>query len=211
MESFEEKLNKYTDRNELISHLKYLKDIGVIPSVKSKGKETYELVMNFLESVETIEKDSEVERKVVFENQSLVIMDNTLASKVEKHDIERMTENFKTNLDKTKNVPDDVQVVNAYGSGTLIEKEKIKKRKVKLEEFAENIHKNRDMFKFKLKSENHKIVKLMLEKKCKGDIKKILGVDNKTISECVKAIDKTKFEVVEKGLKNEKTYRIIKI
>ena len=93
MESFEEKLNKYTDRNELISHLKYLKDIGVIPSVKSKGKETYELVMNFLESVETIEKDSEVERKVVFENQSLVIMYNTLASKVEKLDIERMTEN----------------------------------------------------------------------------------------------------------------------
>ena len=41
MESFEEKLNKYTDRNELISHLKYLKDIGVIPSVKTKGKETY--------------------------------------------------------------------------------------------------------------------------------------------------------------------------
>ena len=211
MESFEEKLNKYTDRNELISHLKYLKDIGVISSVKTKGKETFELVMTFLESVEMIEKDSEVERKIVFENQSLVIMYNTLAAKVEKNDIQKMTENFKVNVEKTKTVPDDVQVVAAYGSGKLVEKEKIKKKKIKLEEFTENISKNRDMFGFKLKSENHKIVKLILEKKCKGDIKKILGIDNSIIRECLKMIDKTKFEVIEKGLKNEKTYRIIKI
>lgn len=211
MESFEEKLNKYTDRNELISHLKYLKDIGVISSVKSKGKETFELVMTFLESVEMIEKDSEVERKIVLENQSLVIMYNTLAAKVEKNDIEKMTENFKTNVAKTKTVPDDVQIISAYGTGKLIEKEKIKKKKVRLEEFAENIQKNRNMFGFKLKSENHKIVKLILEKKCKGDIKKILGVDNTAIRKCLNLINKTKYEVVEKGLKNEKTYRIIKI
>lgn len=211
MESFEEKLNKYTDRNELITHLKYLKDIGVISSVKTKGKETHELVMIFLESVEMIEKDSEVERKIVFENQSLVIMYNTLAAKVEKNDIERMTENFKMNVEKTKTVPDDVQIVSAYGSGKIIKKEKIKKKKVNLEEFTENIHKNRDMFGFKLKSENHKIMKLIVEKKCKGDIKKILGVDNKTIRECLAHINNEKFEIAEKGLKNEKTYRIIKI
>lgn len=211
MESFEDKLNKYTDRNELISHLKYLKDIGVISSVKTKGKETHDLVMSFLESVETIEKGSEVERKVVFENQSLVIMYNSLAAKVEKYDIERMTENFRNSLEKTKEIPKDVQIVNSYGSGTLIQKEKIKKRKVKLEEFSEYIYKNRDMFNFKLKSQNHKIVKLMIEKNNKGNIKKILGITNKEISECIKMIDDTKFEVVEKGLKNEKTYRIIKI
>lgn len=211
MEAFEEKLNKYTDRNELISHMKYLKDIGVVSSVKTKGKETYELVMTFLESVEMIEKDSEVERKIVLENQSLVIMYNTLAAKVEKHDIEKMTENFKNNVEKTKTVPDDVQIVSAYGSGKLVEKEKIKKRKVKLEEFTENIFKNRDMFKFKLKSVNHKIMKLILEKKSKGEIKKILGIDNKAIKECLIDIDRTKFEIIEKGLKNDKTYRIIKI
>ena len=211
MEAFEEKLNKYTDRNELISHMKYLKDIGVVSSVKTKGKETYELVMTFLESVEMIEKDSEVERKIVLENQSLVIMYNTLAAKVEKHDIEKMTENFKSNVEKTKTVPNDVQIVSAYGSGKLVEKEKIKKRKVKLEEFTENIFKNRDMFKFKLKSVNHKIMKLILEKKSKGEIKKILGIDNKTIRECLIDIDRTKFEIIEKGLKNDKTYRIIKI
>lgn len=211
MESFEEKLNKYTDRNELITHLKYLKDIGVISSVKTKGKETHELVMIFLESVEMIEKDSEVERKIVFENQSLVIMYNTLASKVEKNDIEKMTENFKSNVEKTKTVPDAVQVVAAYGSGKLIEKEKLKRKKVTLEEFTENIQKNRDMFGFKLKSEQHKIMKLIIEKHCKGDIKKILGIDNKLIRDCLNEINSSKFEVREKGIKNEKTYRIIKI
>lgn len=211
MESFEEKLNKYTDRNELVSHIKYLKDNGVISTAKTKGKETSELVMFFLESVETIEEGSEIEKKIVFENQSLVLMYNSLAAKVERNSVEQMTENFKNNLQKTKEVPKDVQIVNAYGSGKLIEKEKIKKKKVTLKEFTESIHKGRNMFGMKIKSEYHKVAKLMIEKKSKGEIKKILGTDNATIKECLRVIDKTKFEVTEKGLKNEKTYRIIKI
>ena len=211
MESFEDKINKYTDRNELVSHLKYLKDIGVISSVKTKGKETYELVMLFLESVESIEQESEVEKKIVFENQSLVLMYNNLAAKIEKNDIEKMTEHFKTSLKNTKEVPKDVQVVNAYGKGELIEKQKIKKKKVTLEEFTEYVQKKRDMFGFKIKSYQHKMIQFMLEKKNRGEIKKIMEVDNKTISSTLALIDKEKFEVIEKGLKNEKTYRIIKI
>lgn len=211
MESFEDKINKYTDRNELISHLKYLKDIGVISSVKTKGKETYELVMLFLESVESIEQESEVEKKIVFENQSLVLMYNNLAAKIEKNDIEKMTEHFKTSLKNTKEVPKDVQVVNAYGKGELIEKQKIKKKKVTLEEFTEYVQKKRDMFGFKIKSYQHKMIQFMLEKKNRGEIKKIMEVDNKTISQTLEMINKEKFEVIEKGLKNEKTYRIIKI
>ena len=211
MESFEDKINKYTDRNELVSHLKYLKDVGVISSVKTKGKETFELVMFFLESVESIEQESEIEKKIIFENQSLVLMYNTLASKIEKNDIEKMTEHFKTSLKTTKEVPKDVQIINSYAKGELIEKQKTKKKKVTLEEFTEFVQKKRDMFGFKIKSFQHKIIQFMLEKKNKGEIKKILEIDNKTIRETLELIDKERFEIIEKGLKNEKTYKFIKI
>ena len=131
MESFEEKMNKYTNREELVSHLKYLKELEIISIIKPKGKTTYELSMMFLEAVESLDPGSELEKKIIVNNQPLVLMYNTIAAKIEKHDIENMTKNFKENVEKNKTVPDDVQIVNSFGSGRLIETDSNKKKRLK--------------------------------------------------------------------------------
>ena len=211
VESFEEKMNKYTNREELVSHLKYLKELEVLSVIKPKGKTTYDLSMMFLEAVESLDPGSELEKKIIVNNQPLVLMYNTIAAKIEKHDIENMTKNFKEGVEKTKVVPDDVQIVNSYGSGKLIETDSNKKKRLKLKDFDEYVYKGRDMFGFKMKSEHHKIAREMIKKKSRGEIKTILGTDNKTVKSCVVSIDPDKFEIVTNGVKDEKIFKIYKL
>ena len=134
-EKFEESINTYTDRKELLAHLKKLKDYGVWSGVKTKDKSTYALVIEFLIAVESIPMGSELEKIVTQDNQAMVILYNDLADRVEKNDVAQMTDNFKANIEVAKVYPKDVQEVMDFAYGDLVEtSKKVKESDIKKRE-----------------------------------------------------------------------------
>lgn len=207
MSEFREKLNKYTDRKQLISHIKYLKAKGVIKKAFTKGKETSELVYFFLNSVEEIAKQTDLEREIVVENQPLVIMYNDLAAKVENDYMKNMPENFSVETEKIIEVPKEVQVVKEYGHGNLVKKSKKKDRRVTKSKFEEE-NNGKDLFGNKIGTRSHKISALMVAGMSKGKIKSKLDVQDSDVKTAMNKIEKKGFEISKKGIKDNAIYKI---
>jgi len=203
-------LEKYADREELVSCIKYLKSKGIIDKSNTKKLDMYDLVMFFLESVETIVPKSDMERLILMDNQPLVKLYNKLAEKIEKDDVQFMTENLLINSQEKK-VPNEVQVVENFSSGKLIQKDN-DGNKITYKEFKDYVFKKRNLLGIKINDPiAHDICKWAVKGKTRGFIKEKLGVKNTDIKNTIQLIDRTKIEVITEGVKDDKVYTFIRI
>lgn len=203
-------LEKYADREELVSCIKYLKSKGIIDKSNTKKLDMYDLVMFFLESVEAIVPKSDMERLILMDNQPLVKLYNKLAEKIEKDDVQFMTENLLINSQEKK-VPNEVQVVENFSSGKLIQKDN-DGNKITYKEFKDYVFKKRNLLGIKINDAiGHDVCKWAVKGKTRGFIKEKLGITGKEIKNVIDNIDRTKIEVITEGVKDDKVYTFIRI
>lgn len=171
------------DRNDLLLAIRELNGLEVVPKLYTKDIENFELLILFLERIESIPEESPQEEALT---NSIIKYYNKMARKVEAMDRAAVVAVTENDAEKPKKKPEQVQAVEDF-----VNKETHIPTKTKMTQITDIMFNceddaTKDVFGFKLDKKNHQIVKRLVNGKSEGFvIKKEIAADKSEIKAAI--------------------------
>jgi len=186
------------DRKNLVSVIKELNGLQIVSKIKTKEVEDNDLLIQFLESIESIEEGSSKEKMLTA---TIIKYYNEMARVVENIDNQSVLEFTQNKITQEREKPEkEIQKIVDF----VTAKEEIKTKTdglVKITDIMGGAGPEavRDIFKFKITSKAHKILKLLLAGKRESYIVRKDIADKAEVSETLKRVkEKNKGLVIAK-------------
>ena len=171
------------DRKELVSVIKELNSMEITPKLFTKNVEDFELLIKFLETVESIPEGSKEEESL---SQTIIKFYNRMAKKVEQMDSAAVLETVANDDAMKKGKPQPVKDLEEF-----VEKKKDVPTKTKMIEITDILQfvgedSKKDVFGNKVTTKNSKIMKILISGKSESFlVKKGIVEDKGTVQTAI--------------------------
>ena len=171
------------DRKELVSVIKELNSMEITPKLFTKNVEDFELLIKFLETVESIPEGSKEEESL---SQTIIKFYNRMAKKVEQMDSAAVLETVANDDVMKKEKPKPVKDLEEF-----VEKKKDVPTKTKMIEITDILQfvgedSKKDVFGNKVTTKNSKIMKILISGKSESFlVKKGIVEDKGTVQTAI--------------------------
>ena len=171
------------DRKELVSVIKELNSMEITPKLFTKNVEDFELLIKFLEKVESIPEGSKEEESL---SQTIIKFYNRMAKKVEQMDSAAVLETVANDDVMKKEKPKPVKDLEEF-----VEKKKDVPTKTKMIEITDILQfvgedSKKDVFGNKVTTKNSKIMKILISGKSESFlVKKGIVEDKGTVQTAI--------------------------
>ena len=181
------------ERKELVSTIKELNSLDVVPKIKTKDIPELPLLMTFLESIESIDEDSEEEGQLT---KGIIKYYNKMARKVEKMDSQAILDFVNTQPKKVEKPAEEVQELMDY-----VEHKEEVPTKTKLKQITDIMETvpeghNKNIFNMNISSNMHQILKRLVAGKSEGFLVKKDIADKVEIAAAIKQAKKKNPDLV---------------
>lgn len=181
------------ERKELVSTIKELNSLDVVPKIKTKDIPELPLLMTFLESIESIDEDSEEEGQLT---KGIIKYYNKMARKVEKMDSQAILDFVNTQPKKAEKPAEEVQELMDY-----VEHKEEVPTKTKLKQITDIMETvpeghNKNIFNMNISSNMHQILKRLVAGKSEGFLVKKDIADKVEIAAAIKQAKKKNPDLV---------------
>lgn len=181
------------ERKELVSTIKELNSLDVVPKIKTKDIPELPLLMTFLESIESIDEDSEEEGQLT---KGIIKYYNKMARKVEKMDSQAILDFVNTQPKKSEKPAEEVQELMDY-----VEHKEEVPTKTKLKQITDIMETvpeghNKNIFNMNISSNMHQILKRLVAGKSEGFLVKKDIADKVEIAAAIKQAKKKNPDLV---------------